>query len=245
MKHDAAHHAKWVRVALLAAFIGGLVAFFVLGGHRWLTLDALKAHRDALLQFTAQHYGAMLAAALLIYAGAVALSVPGASILSLALGLLFGRWIGTLAIVAAATAGATLVFLAARYLFADVARRRFGARINRLIGGFQRDAFNYLLFLRLVPLFPFWLVNLVPAFTAVPTRTYVAATFIGIIPGSFVFANLGASLGRIESTADLLSPTALAAFFLLGVFALVPVVVKKRRGSPARRPSAPHIGHDV
>src|SRR3569833_3392979 len=115
MKHDAAHHAKWVRAALLAAFIGGRVAFFALGGHRWLTLDALKAHRDALLHFTAQHYGAMLAASMLIYAGAVALSVPGASILSLTLELQNNHKNSTLAIVTAATAGATLIFLAARY----------------------------------------------------------------------------------------------------------------------------------
>src|SRR3569832_664088 len=209
----------------------------MMGGHRWLALAALKNHRDALLQFTAQHYGAMLIAALLIYEGAVALSVPGASILSLALGLLFGRWIGTLTIVAAATAGATLVFLAARYLFAEVARRRFGARINRLVGGFQRDAFNYLLFLRLVPLFPFWLVNLVPAFTAVPTRTYVTATFIGIIPGSFVFAYLGASLGRIESTRDLLSPATLAALLLLRKNTQKPKKKKKKHSRPTR-PSA-------
>lgn len=232
-----------LRVALLAVFLGGLTAFFALGGPQWLTFDALKLHRDELLHFTAQHYWAVLAATLIIYAGAVALSVPGASILSLALGLMFGRWIGTLAIVVAATLGATLVFLAARYLFADFARRRFGARVHRLIGGFQQNAFSYLLFLRLVPLFPFWLVNLVPACTAVPARTYVAATFIGILPGSFVFANLGASLAYVDSVRELISPSTLAAFLLLGVFALVPIMIKKRGAVTA--PAASARDHDA
>jgi len=227
---------RWTRVALIALFVGGLIAFLTTGAHDWLTVAALQAHRDQLLAYADQHYWASLGAALLIYAGAVALSVPGASIMSLALGMLFGRWLGTLLIIVAATLGATLVFLAARHLFADAVRRRLGERAAKLIGGFQKDAFNYLLFLRLVPLFPFWLVNLVPAVAGVSLGRYVAATFLGIIPASFIFANLGQSLGRITSSSELLSAEMLGALALLGVLALLPVAVKKIRGK--RKPAA-------
>ncbi|MCL5668447.1 MAG: TVP38/TMEM64 family protein [Gammaproteobacteria bacterium] len=218
---------SWIKWLIALALIGGLAAFFTLGGQEWLSFEALKQHRNELLLYTRAHYALMLVAAVLVYTLATALSVPGALVLSLAMGMLFGRWIGALLIVSSATLGATLVFLAARYLFADVAQRRAGAFAKKLIKGFEENAFNYLLFLRLVPLFPFWLVNLAPAFTPIKLRTYVAATAIGIIPGSFVFANLGKSLGRIESARQLVSWEILVAFTLLGLFALIPVLVKK------------------
>ncbi|MBV9774895.1 MAG: TVP38/TMEM64 family protein [Gemmatimonadetes bacterium] len=221
--------AGWARWVVLAAFVAGLAAFFALGGQRWLTLDALREHRDELLAYTRAHYARTLLLAFAAYVAAAALSIPGAAVLSLGMGLLFGRWVGTALIVGAATVGATLVFLAARHLFADAARRRLGERGRRVAEGFERNAASYLLFLRLVPVFPFWLVNLIPAFTPVRTRTYVAATAIGIVPGSFVFANLGESLGRIRSPDQLLSPEVLVALGLLGVLALVPVAIRKIR----------------
>lgn len=223
----------WVKLIIALLFVGGLIVFFVAGGSEWLSLEALKQNRDQLLTFTGQHYYTMLFGGMLIYAASTALSVPGATVLSLAAGLLFGRWVGAGVIVIAATTGATLVFLAARYLFAEAAQRRAGGMAKKLIAGFHEDAFNYLLFLRLVPLFPFWLVNLAPAFTPIKTRTYVAATALGIIPGSFVFAHLGQSLGRIDSAQQLVSWEILSAFALLGLFALLPVLVKKwRQPSP-------------
>lgn len=223
----------WVKLIIALLFASGFVLFFVAGGSEWLSLEALKQNRDQLLMFTGQHYYAMLFGGMLIYAASTALSVPGATVLSLAAGLLFGRWVGAGVIVIAATTGATLVFLAARYLFAEAAQRRAGGMAKKLIAGFHENAFNYLLFLRLVPLFPFWLVNLAPAFTSIKTRTYVSATALGIIPGSFVFAHLGQSLGRIDSAQQLVSWEILSAFALLGLFALLPVLVKKwRRSSP-------------
>jgi uncharacterized membrane protein YdjX (TVP38/TMEM64 family) len=212
-------------VALL--FIGALAAFFALDGQRYLTLETLQQNRNALLEFTQQHYWQALLIAVAVYTAATAISVPGAVLLSLATGFLFGRWVGTGVIVISATTGAALVFLAARYLFADAMRAKLGGKLRELSDGFARDAFSYLLFLRLVPLFPFWLVNLAPAFTDIRLSTYVAATAIGIIPGAFVFANLGQSLGRIQSTAQLVSPETLGALALLGVLALVPVLAKK------------------
>lgn len=219
----------WKKVALAAVLLGGLGAFFALGGPRYLSFETLKEHRDDLLAFKTRHFAGMLVATAVVYALAVALSVPGGVLMSLTVGFLFGRWVGTGVVVVAATVGATCAFLAARYLFADAARRRMGPRLQRLSHGFEEDAFNYLLFVRLVPIFPFWLMNLVPAFTPIRTRTFMVATAIGILPGSFVFVNLGESLLRIHSARDLLSTTVLVSFTLLGVLALVPVVVKKVR----------------
>jgi len=247
----------WVKLLVVALFAGGIGAFFALGGPQYLSLDTIKDNRDQLLALTERHYLAAVLVAFSVYVAATALSLPGGVLLSLTVGMLFGRWVGAAIIVAAATVGATCAFLAARYLFAGFARRKLGldaapsaapaspspagglqpatpglaARINQ---GFSDNAFNYLLFLRLVPLFPFWLVNLAPAFTNVSVRTFVAATAIGILPGVFVFANLGQSLGRIESTAELVSPATLGAFALLGLFALVPVLIRKLRGGAPR-----------
>lgn len=227
---------RWLKVALLVLFAGVVVAFFALGGQRYLTLESIKANRDAMLRFTDAHFVAALALGFVVYAGAVAFSLPGALVLSLATGFVFGRWVGTALVVAAATTGATILFLAARYIFADAARRRLGAIGERINAGFTENAFSYLLFLRLVPAFPFFLVNLAPAFTSVPLRTFVLATLVGIVPGTFVFVNLGETLGRIDSLAGLVSWETLIAFALLGALALVPVFLRRR--ASARAPDA-------
>ena len=216
-----------LKIALLVVFTGGIAAFFALGGEHYLTLEAIKSNRDALLTFTNEHFLAAIAIGFIVYVSAVAFSLPGGLILSLTTGFVFGRVVGTALAVLAATVGATIVFLAARYVFADFARRRMGALGEKINAGFTAGAFNYMLFLRLVPLFPFFLVNLAPAFTSIPLRTYVVATFIGIIPGTFVFVNLGETLGRIDSLQGLVSIETLVAFALLGLFALVPILLKK------------------
>ena len=223
------------RNALLKAVLGlmliaGFVAFFAFGGNDLLTLNTIKTHRDQLLAFAHERLWTALLLWGLLYAAAVAFSIPGATVLSLAIGFVFGRVTGTLLIVVAATLGAILLFLGARYLFADAARERLikNARAARLLQGFEHRAFHYLLFLRLVPLFPFWMVNLASAFTSVPLRTYALATAIGIIPGSFVFANLGRSLAHIDSLDRLVSWEVLASFGLLGLFALLPIFFKRR-----------------
>ncbi len=230
--------SRALKLTLVALFVGVVVAFFALGGHRYLSLDAIKANRDALLAFTQAHFAASLAIVFVVYVAATAFSLPGGLVLSLTVGFLFGRWIGTALVVVAATIGATLVFTAARYVFADAARRRLGAFGERINAGFTENAFSYLLFLRLVPLFPFFLVNLAPAFTSIPLATYALATFVGVIPGTFVFVNLGQTLGRIESLQGLVSAETLGAFALLGVFALVPVAIRRLRAKKAATPAA-------
>lgn len=224
-----AARARVARIAIVLVFVGGIGAFFALGGHRYLTLDTVKRHRDTLLAFTDAHYALAVAIAFVAYTAAVAFSIPGAVLLSLAVGFLFGKWAGTLLALFAATLGATIVFLAARYVFADAARRRLGPLGQRINEGFTRNAWSYLLFLRLVPAFPFFLVNLAPAFSSVPLSTFVGATFIGIIPGTFVFVNLGETLSRIDSLQGLVSLPTLGAFALLGLLALVPIAVRRWR----------------
>jgi uncharacterized membrane protein YdjX (TVP38/TMEM64 family) len=215
-------HRPWLLLLMAIA------AFFLFGGPRWLSLDTIRANRDLLTQYTEQHYLLMLLACGVIYSLSTLLSLPSGTVLSLLLGFLFGRWVGTLLIVISATLGATVLFWLARYLLADWAEQRLRNHplAKKIRDGFQADAFNYLLFLRLVPLFPFWLVNLAPAFTPVSLRIYAITTFIGILPGSFVFANLGQSLGSIERLDQLLSTQTLLAFSLLGVLSLLPVMRK-------------------
>ncbi|HLF95667.1 MAG TPA: VTT domain-containing protein [Methylococcaceae bacterium] len=217
-----------IRRALLAAFLGIPVAFVWLGGGDWLSLENFQAHREQLLAYTQNHFGPFFILWGLLYATAVAFSLPGAALLSLITGFLFGRWLGTALIVLSASVGAVAVFAVARYLFADAARQRLETNpaAAKILAGFERDAAGYLLFVRLVPLFPFWLVNLAAAFAPVGLFTYAWTTAVGIVPGSFVFANLGRSLGEVQSLDGLLSAPVLAAFGLLGLLALLPVLLR-------------------
>lgn len=223
----APRRSSWKKIVLGTVVLGAITAGLVWGGH--FDFETLKAHRAELLAYTQQHYTAMLLAVLVIYTVATAVSFPMGIVMTFAVGFLFGRWVATGIVVLAASVGATLAFLSARYLFADMARRRMGPRLQRLARGFEQDAFNYILFVRLVPVFPFWLMNLVPAFTPVTARTFFVATLIGILPGTFVFANVGESLARIQSPRDLVGTQTLVALALLGASSLVPIVIKKLR----------------
>jgi len=224
---------KQTKLLIVTIFCSFVAIFFLAGGQQWLNLETLKQNSNSLLNYAEQHYLTLYLACGLLYIAMTALSLPGGAVLSLTIGFLFGRWIGTLLIVISATIGAALIFLLARYLIADWAREKLlgNQQAVKLMDSFQEDAFNYLLFLRLVPLFPFWLINLVAPFTAISIRTYIITTLIGIIPGSFVFANLGQSLGQIENAEQLLSTPVLLAFFLLGLLALSPVLAKRYKES--------------
>jgi len=217
------------RVGLALAFAAVLSAFFALGGNQWLSLEFIKENRDRLVDFTDRHYTLMLFASASVYIASTAFSIPGGAILSLTMGLLFGRWLGTLVTVIASTLGALLAFLAARFVFADLVRAKLSQfpMAAKVVEGFEGDAFRYLLFLRLVPLFPFWLVNLAPAATHIGTRTYFLATAIGIIPGSFVYVNLGQALGEISDVKDIWSPEVILSFALLGLLVVLPALLRK------------------
>ncbi len=217
----------------LAVFGIGIAAFFAFGLNEYLTFEQLKENRGQLTTFVSTMPVLSVALFILFYAAIVAFSVPGAALLTLAGGFLFGIWEGTAAVVVGATAGATILFLAARFVLGDALRSKAGPWLAKMETGFNEDAFNYLLVLRLIPAFPFFIVNLVPAFLGVSTRTFVVATFLGIIPGTFVYASIGAGLGSIFDSAQefslkgALTPEVIVALVGLAVLSLVPVAYKK------------------
>jgi uncharacterized membrane protein YdjX (TVP38/TMEM64 family) len=223
---------RWLPLSLILL---GIVLFFVFGLQHYLTGAALCANRDELEKIVADHHWLALGIFILAYVMVVALSVPGALALTLAGGYFFGPWLGTIATVIGATTGAGLLFFAARGAFADWLRARAGPWLERMRRGFQADAFNYLLFLRLVPAFPFFIVNLVPAFLGVEFRVFLLATLIGIAPATFVFTNFGAGLGKLLncnapiSIGAVLSPETIAGLVGLALLSLLPVAYKKWR----------------
>ncbi len=215
------------KIVIAASVVMLIAVFFVFDLGRFLTLESLKANRDALAAFYQKNRLVMAAAFIAIYIIQTALSLPGAAVLSLAAGAVFGAVMGTLYVNIGATVGATLAFLVARYLFHNVIQNKFGPRLETINKELEARGFNYLLFLRLVPVFPFFLINLAAGLTRMPLRTYFLGTLVGIIPGSFVFCNAGASLATITSMSEVASPRVLGSFALLGLFALVPVLYQK------------------
>lgn len=218
------------KVIVVVLFAAAVFAFFYFDLRQYISLDALKANRDRLLAFTEANYTSAVLIYILIYCLQTAFSLPGATIFTLAGGFLFGAVLGTLYVNIAATTGATLAFLAARYLLRDWVERKFGNRLGSIQEGFAKNGFSYLLTLRLIPIFPFFLVNLVAGLTRISVGTFIAATAIGIIPASFVFANAGRQLGSINSLSEIASPRVLGAFALLGLLALMPIVYRTLSG---------------
>ncbi len=215
------------KISIAVGIVLALGAFFYFDLGRFLSLTALKENRDSLLAFTKTNFTAAVGIFILAYAIVTGLSLPGAVILTLAGGFLFGAVGATFFVNIGATTGATLAFLTARYLLRDTVEQKFGKWLGPFQEGFAKNAFSYLLTLRLIPLFPFFVVNLVSGLTRVSVGTYVVATALGIIPGSFVYAYAGRQLGTINSLKEIASPNVIGAFVLLGLLALVPVLYKK------------------
>lgn len=220
-------NASWGKLVIVLIFAAALAAFFLFDLKQYVTLESLKAHRDDLLHYTQQHFARAVAIFSALYLLQTTFSLPGGAILTLTGGFLFGSFLGTLIVIIPATLGATLAFLGARYLLRDWVERRFGNRLRTIQEGFAKDAFSYLLTLRLIPVFPFFLVNLLSGLSRIRLGTYVLATALGIIPGSFVFANAGRQLGSINSVSEIASPSVLGALCLLGLFAVAPVLYRK------------------
>jgi uncharacterized membrane protein YdjX (TVP38/TMEM64 family) len=228
----------WGRLAVLAVVLGVIAAWYALGLGNYLSFAALNAHKVELLTQVAEHPAASVALFMAVYVACVTFSLPVATALTILGGVLFGRWLGTVWVNLAATTGSALACLGARYLLREWAQARFaGDRLAALNRGMSENGLSYLLFLRLLPVFPFFLINLGAGLTVLPLRTFILGTMVGILPGTFLYVNAGAALTTIEKPSDVLSPAVLGALALLGLFALVPVVYKRWKQRRAR-PSA-------
>jgi len=228
------------RALIPIVLAAGLAGFFAAGLDAHLSFETLRDNRELLTGWVAENRIAALLVYAAAYAAAIAFSVPVGALATVSGGFLFGLWFGSAATVAGATLGATALFVAARTVLGDRLRARVGAALERMDSGFRDNAFNYLLVLRLVPLFPFFLVNIAPAFANVRLPTYVAATFLGIIPGTFVYTSVGNGLGAVFDSGGepnlgiILEPEILLPILGISVLALVPVIYRRlRRGKPA------------
>lgn len=236
---------RWLPIARrfgpLALVGGAIAAAFAFGVGDYLSFEALRENRDVLMALVKEQALLAVLTFVALYAISTALSLPGGAVLSIAGGFLFGSILGTVWIVIGATLGAVGIFLAAKTALGEVLKAKAGPWLKKMETGFRDNAFNYLLVLRLVPLFPFFVVNLVPAFLGVGLRTFTIATLIGIIPGAFVFASVGAGLGSVFeqggdfSPAAALTPEVITALVGLAILALVPVGYQKLK---ARRPGS-------
>ena len=218
------------RVLPVAVVAAGFAAVFASGLNEYLSFEMLRDHRQTLLDWRSEHHAVVAVAFFALYCFMVALSVPGAVWMTIAGGFLFGALEATFYVVASATAGAVLIFLAARYAIGDCLRARAGSAVRKMEDGFRENALSYLLVLRLVPIFPFCLVNLVPAFLGVSLGVYAVGTFLGIIPGAFVFATVGSGLGAVLDAGGepdlgiIFEPAILLPIAGLVVLSLIPVV---------------------
>lgn len=238
----------------LPLIVVAAVAILVIsqGWHKYLSLEQIAANRDLLSNFVAENFVLALAIYAALYVVIIALSLPGGALLTITGGFLFGWLTSGVVTVFAATAGATLIFMIAKTSFGETLASRAGPWLQKLRRGFSEDALHYLLFLRLVPAFPFWLINIAPALLGVTLPVFVIGTFVGIIPGTFAFSYLGYGLDSIIEKqkqifiaceqaggtepctftldpAALLTPQLLGAFAALGVVAILPVIIKKLR----------------
>lgn len=228
----AARRLSLRRLLPLLILLGGLALFFAFDLGRFVNLEAVNAHRDWLTS-QVERYGLLANLAfVLIYAVATAFSLPFGWVLTVIGGFVFGTLVATLCVILGATVGAVGLFLAARYAFYDALHAKAGPALKKMEQGFKENALSYLLVLRLVPLFPFWLVNLVPALLGVPLRVYVIATVIGIVPGTFVYASVGNGLGEILAAGGSPDPSiiydadVLIPLLGLALLALLPVGYK-------------------
>lgn len=209
------------KILLVAAIVALIASFFALGLDQYFTLDYFKAQRDAIGAFYAQNTVVTIAAFMLVYIVMAALSLPGAAVLTVVGGAIFGVLWGTIIVSFASTIGATLAFLVARFILKDTIQRRFRAQMKPINEGVKRDGPLYLFMLRLVPAFPFWVINLVMALTPMRAATFFVVSQLGMIPGTIVYVNAGTQLAAIDSLGGILSAELIGAFVLLAVFPFI------------------------
>ncbi|MEM5502922.1 TVP38/TMEM64 family protein [Ahrensia kielensis] len=231
--------AAWKRYLPVAVILGGLGLGYAFGLNEYFSLSFLAEQREALSAYVEANYVRALLSFGALYAVATAFSFPAASILTIFGGFLFGWLVGGIVVAISATLGATVLFIAAKTAFGDFLKEKVGGRVKNLADGFEKNAFTYLIVLRIAPILPFFIMNIAPALFNVPLRSYVAGTFIGILPGVFAYAYLGQGVesvliaaqesGQEASVADLVTTEITLAFAALAIVAVIPTIVKKLR----------------
>jgi uncharacterized membrane protein YdjX (TVP38/TMEM64 family) len=212
------------KILVAVVFIALVVAFRVFDLQQYLALSYMKESRERFLHLYTMHRAAVIAVYMVIYILASTLSLPGAVILTLAGGALFGLWTGTIVVSLASTAGATVACFVSRFLLRDWVQKKMGGKLRTVNEGMAREGAFYLFTLRLIPVFPFWLINLLMGLTKMPLRTFCWVSMVGMLPATIVFVNAGRELARIDSPAKILSPGLFVSFILLGIF---PIAAKK------------------
>jgi uncharacterized membrane protein YdjX (TVP38/TMEM64 family) len=212
------------RLLIVAAIIVVVILFKVLGLGQYLTLDYLKASQDKFSHLYADNRLAVIGAYMTIYIGVTALSLPGAAVMTLAGGAMFGFWIGFVVVSFASSIGATLACFVARFLLRDWVQNKFGERLSAINKGIENEGAFYLFSLRLVPIFPFFVINLAMGLTSMKLLTFYWVSQIGMLAGTMVFVNAGKELAQIESLSGILSPGLIISFVILGLF---PITIKK------------------
>lgn len=237
-QHTNSKHFDWKRLLPLIIIILALALAYYFRLYDYLSFETIKNNRQALLTWTNNHYFLLVIGFMAVYIIATALSLPGAVFLTLTSGFLFGVVLGTVYVVISATIGATVIFMAVQWSLGEWLADKATSWIATMREGFQRDAFQYLLFLRLVPIFPFWVVNIVPALLNVKRSQFIIATGLGIMPGSLVYVMIGNGLGHLldqgkqPNLGIIFEPQILLPLVGLGILALIPTVykqIKKRR----------------
>lgn len=234
MTANAAKPAGIARFLPILVILAALALFFALGLNRYFSLDTLRDNREALNQWVAASPARALAIFMLAYAGAVAISFPGASILTVFGGFLFGLAVGVPAIVIAATIGAMIVFVASKSALGDMLKGRVTGFLSQMEKGFRENELSYMFVLRLAPVFPFWGVNIAAGLLGVSARNFLVGTLFGIIPGSFVYASIGAAAGAafdagkdVSLSGILFKPETLLPIVGLAVLSLMPIALKR------------------
>ena len=222
------------KAVLALVLFGALAAYFAFDLGQYLSLENFKASQAEIVAAKDANPALYIAGFFLLYVAVTGLSIPGAAIMSLVAGALFGVVLGTLIVSFASTVGATLAFLSSRYLLRDWVQGKFGERLRAVDDGLEKDGAFYLFTLRLIPVFPFFVINLLMGLTRIKTGTFFWVSQIGMLPATIVFVNAGTQISRIESTAGLLSPTLIASFVALAFFPWaakgIVAIVKRSRG---------------
>lgn len=212
------------KILVLLAIVALIFAFFHFGGREYLTLEYLKSSQQAFASYYSEHAASTIVIYMGIYILVTALSLPGATILTLAGGALFGLVTGTVVVSFASTIGASCAFLVARFLLRDTVQAKFGEKLKVINRGIEQEGVFYLFSLRLIPLFPFFVINLVMGLTPLRLTQFFLVSQIGMLPGTAVYVNAGTQLSQLDSLKGILSPSLILSFALLGVF---PLLAKK------------------